>query len=102
LSAFAASCFACARVPCLFAPGYLLRLSAAKVRPQCLGEATGFGGLARTGCARQNWISSIRARPIIGAGQAHDLSLSKNFAKQARAFGGKMVSQVAGGNAEVL
>ena len=73
--------FAFGRVPRLFPPVHLLRLAAAKVRPQCLGEAKTLGGFAQTGRAGQNRISAIRHRPVIGAGQAHDFSLSKSFAK---------------------
>src|ERR1700736_3507147 len=72
LNAFALSRFAFGRVPRLFPPVYLLRLAAAKVRPQCLGEAMALGGFARTGCTRQNRIYAFRPRPVIGAGQAHD------------------------------
>jgi hypothetical protein len=82
LSAFASSRFALGRVRRLFPSLYLLRLAAAKVRPQCLGEAKTLGGFARTSCPGQNRISALRHRPVIGAGQAHDFSLSKSFAKQ--------------------
>src|ERR1700730_3641693 len=82
LSAFVSRRLAFGRVPRLFASLSLLRLAAAKVRPQCLGEAKTLGGFARTGCAGQNRNSALRRRPVIGAGQAHDFSLSKSFAKQ--------------------
>jgi len=82
LSAFALSRFAFRRVRRLFPSLSLLRLAAAKVRPQCLREAKTLGGVARAGGARQSRISAIRARPVIGAGQAHDFSLSQSFAKQ--------------------
>jgi hypothetical protein len=83
LSAFALRCFAFGRIPRRFPPVYLLRLAAAKVRPQRFGEAKALGGFARYGTTRQNRISALRHRPVIGAGQAHDFSLSKSFAEQA-------------------
>jgi hypothetical protein len=46
LNAFALSCLAFGRVPRLFPPVFLLRFAAAKVRPQCLGEAKTLGGFA--------------------------------------------------------
>jgi hypothetical protein len=72
LSAFVSRRLAFGRVPRLFPSLSLLRLAAAKVRPQCLGEAKTLRGFARTGCAGQNQISALRHGPVIGAGQAHD------------------------------
>ncbi|MGH6845210.1 MAG: hypothetical protein ACRECU_10940 [Methylocella sp.] len=74
--------FALGRDLRLLPPVDLLRLAAAKVRPQCSGEAKTLGGLARSGRAGQNRISAIRHGPVIGAGQAHDFGLSKSFTKQ--------------------
>src|ERR1700726_817043 len=54
LSAFALSRFAFGGVPRLFPSLSLLRLAAAKVRPQCFGEALTRGGVARASGARQN------------------------------------------------
>jgi hypothetical protein len=83
LGAFASSRFAFGRVRRLFPPLSLLRLAAAKVRPQCLGEAKTLGGFARTGRAGQIRIFALRHVPVIGAGQAHDFeSFSKSVAKQ--------------------
>ncbi|MFZ3325057.1 MAG: hypothetical protein WA231_03830 [Methylocella sp.] len=74
--------FTLGRVPRLLPPVDLLRLAAAKVRPQRLGEAKTLGGLARTGGIGHNRLPAIR-RPVKGAGQAHDFqSLSKSFARQ--------------------
>src|ERR1700731_3435011 len=54
LNAFALSRFTLGRVPRLLPPVDLLRLAAAKVRPQCLGEAKTLGGLGRTGGVGHN------------------------------------------------
>jgi hypothetical protein len=83
LGAFVPRRFAFGRVRRLFPPLSLLRLAAAKVRPQCLGEAKTLGGFARTGRAGQIRIFALRHVPVIGAGQAHDFeSFSKSVAKQ--------------------
>jgi hypothetical protein len=80
LSAFVSSRFAFGHVPRLFPSLSVLRLAAAKVRPQRLGVAKTLRGVARA--TRQSRISAIRHRPVIGAGQAHDFGLSKSVAKQ--------------------
>jgi hypothetical protein len=59
LHAFALDRFDFGCVPRLFPSLSLLRLAAAKVRPQCLGEAKMRGGVARAGGTRQNRISTI-------------------------------------------
>ena len=92
LRAFALSRFAFGGVPHLFPSLSLLRLAAAKVRPQCFGEALTRGGVARASGARRNRISTIRHRPVIGAGQAHDFESFKERRQTAHASGANMVS----------